>query len=226
MNQKTQNRQSGSTREYIYQTLKNQIMNLELKPGTKISEKEISETLKVSRTPVRESFLRLAQEELLEIYPQSGTVVSYIHLDFVEEGRFVREKLERAIVKLACEQFPEDLLFQLETNVSTQHLCSEKGNYKNLFELDEEFHNILFIGCNKVRTWKIIEQLKSHFNRIRMLRLVSNDNWDIMISQHKQILEFIKQKDGDRAEKLMKEHLNLVNFDLHTLKQQYPEYFK
>ncbi|MBM7570297.1 GntR family transcriptional regulator [Aquibacillus albus] len=217
---------NGSTRDYVYETVKKQIINWELNPGTKISEKDVAEKLKVSRTPVREAFLKLAQEELIGVYPQSGTIVSQIDMELVEEGRFVRENIEKAIVREAVETFNNDQLFQLETNITMQELCIEKGSHHRLFELDEEFHRLLFEGCNKARTWKIIRQMNSHFDRLRMLRLASNTDWKVVVTQHKSIFEKISDKEPDNAEKLMGEHLRLVIFEKEELKKQYPSYFK
>ncbi|MCY9421621.1 GntR family transcriptional regulator, partial [Bacillus paralicheniformis] len=70
-----------SVRDQIYQMLKEEIMKFRLVPGELISEKEISERYEVSRTPVREAFLQLSREGLLEVYPQKGTRVSLIDLD-------------------------------------------------------------------------------------------------------------------------------------------------
>ncbi|MBT2757172.1 GntR family transcriptional regulator [Mesobacillus foraminis] len=215
----------GSTREYVYNILKNDIINLEIKPGTRISEKEIAHRLQVSRTPVREAFMKLAQEELLGIYPQSGTIVSRIDLNHVEEARFVRENIERSIVKMACTEFTEEQLFILETNVTMQELCLEKGTHQRLFELDEEFHKILFEQCGKIRTWKMINQLKSHFDRLRILGLASNKDWNDIVIQHKQIFTAIVQRNPQKAEELMINHLRLVNDHKKDLKQDYPEYF-
>ena len=83
-----------SARDQVYYWLKEDIMKFRLIPGTHISEKEISGKYEVSRTPVREAFLQLAKEGLLEIYPQKGTRVSLIDLDLVEEARFMRENLD------------------------------------------------------------------------------------------------------------------------------------
>jgi DNA-binding GntR family transcriptional regulator len=217
---------NGSTRDFVYQTIKKQIINWELEPMTKISEKEIADKLKVSRTPVREAFLKLAQEELLGVYPQSGTIVSQIDLELVEEGRFVRENIERAIVRQACKTFNRDQLFLLETNITLQELCIEKGSHHRLFELDEEFHRLLFEGCNKARSWKMIRQMNSHFDRLRMLRLASNPDWKVVVSQHNDIFNCIAKNKPDQAEEAMIKHLKLVIFEKEELKLRYPGYFK
>lgn len=222
-----ESRAKGSTRDFTYKTLKTQILNLELKPGTKISEKEVAQKLQVSRTPVRESFLKLSEEELVEIYPQRGTIVSLIDLEHVEEARFVRENIEKAIVKVTCEDFSEEYLFQLETNITMQELCGEKGNYSKLYQLDDEFHKILFYGCRKIRTWNMLQQMNSHFNRLRMLRLSTSAlNWDIIISQHKEIFQLINEKRPEKAEEVMTKHLRLAVIEKDVLKESYPDFFK
>jgi GntR family transcriptional regulator, rspAB operon transcriptional repressor len=218
-------RANQSTRDYTYNALKEQILSLELKPGTKISEKEIAEKSQVSRTPVREAFLKLSQEELINIYPQSGTVVSLIDLDHVEEARFVRENIERAIIKLACVELSEDFLFRIESNIAMQDISGKRENYSRMYQLDDEFHKLLFYGCNKSRTWNMLQQMNSHFNRLRILRLSSMLDWDIIISQHKEIFEFIKGKESDKAEKAMIEHLHLAVIEKEILIEHYPDYF-
>lgn len=215
----------GSTRDYSYNILKEKILNLELEPGTKISEKEIAEELNVSRTPVREAFMKLAQEELLDIIPQSGTIVSRINLEYVEEGRFIREKVEKEIVILACQEFPEEFRFKLESNIAMQELCVGQNNFLKLFELDEEFHQILFRGCRKIRTWNMLQLLNSHFQRLRLLRLSRDSNWENIISQHKEIYRLIVNKNAEQASKVMEQHLRLVVIEQDLLKERYPHYF-
>lgn len=221
----------GSTRDYSYNIIRNKILRLELEPGTKISEKEMADELNVSRTPIREAFMKLAQEELLDIIPQSGTVVSKINLEHVEEGRFIREKIEKEIVTLVCSNFPEDNRFKLESNLAMQRHCSDKKNLHNhlldeeFFQLDEEFHQILFSSCGKARTWEMLQMLNNHFNRLRLLRLSSDSNWEIIISQHHEIYRLILNQDVDRARKIMEEHLNLVVIEQNELRKTYPHYF-
>ncbi|MFW2491626.1 GntR family transcriptional regulator [Clostridium chromiireducens] len=216
----------NSTSKTIYYKLREEIINLYLEPGIIISEKELSEKYSVSRTPVREALVRLAQEGLVNIYPQRGTVVSLIDLSAVEDARFLREHLERAVVKEACKQFLQEYLLKLEMNLKLQKMYMQKQDYKKLFEADEEFHKIIFEGSNKKRVWSSINDASTEFQRIRVLRLVSNNSWDNIYGQHKEIYNAIKNKTSGIAEELMKEHLNMVIFDKNRIKEIYPNYFK
>ncbi|MCM3171683.1 MULTISPECIES: GntR family transcriptional regulator [Paenibacillus] len=215
----------GSTRAYSYNLIKERIFHLELEPGTKISEKEIADELQVSRTPVREAFMKLAEEELLDIIPQSGTIVSKINLEHVEEGRFMREKIEKEIVTLACSSFDDEYKFKMETNIAMQEVSADKNNFYRLFELDEEFHQILFQATGKMRTWKMLQQLNIPFNRLRILRLSEVSNASNIISQHKEIYQLIAERKTDQAVEVMEQHLRLVVVEQETIKSKYPHYF-
>lgn len=216
----------NTTSKTIYYKLRDEIINLYLEPGTSISEKELSEKYSVSRTPVREALVRLAQEGLVNIYPQKGTVVSLIDLSAVEEGRFLREHLERAVVKEACMEFSEENILALEMNLKFQKMYIENKDYKKLFNTDEEFHKIIFEGCSKKRIWNSINDGSTEFQRIRVLRLTVNSSWDNIYLQHKEIFNAIKNENPELAEEFMKEHLNMVIFDKTQVRESYPNYFK
>ncbi|MGN8647465.1 GntR family transcriptional regulator [Gracilibacillus sp. HCP3S3_G5_1] len=218
-------RTRGSSRDYVYNTIKSQIMNGEIAPGTKMSEKEISDKLNVSRTPVREAFLQLNQEELLGVYPQIGTIVTKINLALVEEGRFVRENIEKAIVKEAVEKIDREDLLQIESNLTLQEFCLEKGSYQRLFELDDEFHQLMYKGCGKHRTWNMVKRMNIQFDRLRLLRLSVNHNWKIIVAQHRKIFEALSARDMEVAEKAVMEHLQLVEVEKDQLKEKNPEFF-
>jgi len=215
-----------TTRDAVYAKLKEDIIKLELKPGMPLSENEMSAIFQVSRTPVRESFVRLAQEGLVQVLPQRGTYVSLIDPELVEEGRFMREHLERAVIRLACDHFPEDALKLLDDNLRQQAESIERHDNRAMFELDEAFHKILFDGCNKSMTWAAIEQMNTHLNRSRMLRLVDNHDWLHLYEQHKQMAEAIRARQPEAGDRLMKEHLNLNITDQAVLKEKYPSYYK
>jgi len=220
-----------NAKDFAYEQLKSQILKLKLIPGTKISEKLMSDQLQVSRTPIREAFLKLAQEELLTIIPQSGTTVSRINLDLAEEARFVREIVEPQIVKLCCENLTDEMIFNLEINLKMQEMLvhNEIGNreVEKFLDLDESFHKELFKCCGKERTWKMIDDMAGHLNRFRLLRLMDTEvlDWDVLMDHHKEIFKAIRQKDKKKAEEIMSGHMRLMISEKDILLQQYPEYF-
>jgi len=220
-----------NAKEFAYEEIKAQILNLKLIPGTKISEKTMSDRLNVSRTPIREAFLKLAQEELLTIIPQSGTFVSLINLDLAEEARFVREVVETNIVGLCCKNVSEESAFNLEVNLKMQeHLVSnhiEKQQIEKFINLDENFHKELFIACGKERTWRMIQNMAGHLNRFRMLRIIDTKDfdWALLLAHHKEIYQAISEKNKEKAEALMNEHLRLMLSEKDILLQAFPEYF-
>ena len=135
----------------------------------------------------------MVSEELLEIYPQKGTQVSYIDLDRVEEARFMRFELEQAVVKLACENFSEESLFKLETTLNQQEFFINKNNYIAALDLDNLFHEHIFKGCGKERIWNAIHFMNGDFDRIRALNIISNKNMNIVLTQHKNIINAIEK---------------------------------
>ncbi|MBU3177898.1 GntR family transcriptional regulator [Clostridium estertheticum] len=213
-------------KNYTYRVLRSNIIDLNLKPGESISENEIANNLNVSRTPVREAFSLLVSEQLLEIYPQKGTQVSYIDLKRVEDARFMRLKLEQAVIELACEDFQESYLFDLESNINQQQFCVLKNNYTAAFNLDNSFHELIFKGCKKERIFNAIHFMNGDFDRIRALNLISSMNMDLVVTQHKGIIDAIKSKDSELGIKIVGEHLSKVNDDKMILLREYPEYFK
>ncbi|WP_059105355.1 GntR family transcriptional regulator [Shouchella shacheensis] len=214
-----------STRDFVYETVRARIMDLKLLPGSSISEKEIAEELEVSRTPVREAFLKLSQDDLLEIRPQKGSFVTFIDLDHVEDARFIREHLEVGAVRLACETMQESVLEDLEVNLAMQQAMKQAKKEEQMFELDQEFHRLIALGCKKERVWEVVQQMNSHLKRLLKLSLVSHYNWETLVLHHQDIFEAVKAKDAERAEAIMREHLRLVSVDQYELKKEHPDYF-
>ncbi|QUH26831.1 GntR family transcriptional regulator [Serpentinicella alkaliphila] len=226
MNLEVEKQRSGMTvGDYVYEVIKRNIINLNMPPGTRVSEKEISDLLKVSRTPVREAFIKLSKEGLLYILPQRGTYISYIDLDVVENARFIRECLELAVLKIATEKFPEELLNVLQENINEQRKLIDKRQFFEFLEMDEEFHKTIFIGCNKERTWSFIQQINTEYKRTRMLTFIADVNWKNVIDQHLQILESIKTHNEQMGQEVIYNHIQKLIFEQEELKQKYPEYF-
>ena len=174
-----------NVREYAYRVLYDNIMNLHLVPGTAMSEQELSTMLSVSRTPVREAFIRLAQKGLLDVLPQRGTFVSKINTEQLAEFRFLRVTMETAVVELACREFPEEYMWKLQQCLKEQELYLRRRDVNGFFASDNQTHSILYQGCGKPHIWQIIESSTADYMRARVLNIAAAaEQMNIIYSQH------------------------------------------
>ncbi|MGL6100221.1 MAG: GntR family transcriptional regulator [Fusobacteriaceae bacterium] len=214
-------------RQYIYRVLRENIMNLNLKPGDTIGEIDLSKALSVSRTPLREAIVQLVEERLIEVFPQKGSLVSKIDLRMVEEAIFVRETCESRILKMACQDENRDkLIIKLKKNIEYQKIILNfKGDLHEFFILDNEFHYILFEHYDKKNSWKAIKRLSTHYDRLRLLDALENINIEATLNQHIKIVELIRNGDEKLIDRLVENHLLKYKDVIGEYKLKYPEYF-
>ena len=215
---------ADSGRAWAYRVLRDNIIHLRLEPGRPVSESDVAAALRVSHTPVREAFIRLAGEGLLDVHAQKGTFVSRIDRDRADEARFLRSVVEKAILREAARAFPAPLRFELSANLELQRFCRKERSYERMFHLDNEFHRILYRGCGKERLWLHIKKFDCDLDRLRVLRLSSRLCWDDVIDGHGRIVRFVAGKSPGRADAIVEEHLTGALYE--GLVRQYPGYFK
>jgi DNA-binding GntR family transcriptional regulator len=220
------NRKNNNVSETVYNILHGNIVNLNLVPGTLISEKEISEKMSVSRTPVREAFIKLSKEGLVNIYPQKGTFVSKIDLSRVEEERFLRESLEFSVMELFIKMHTDESIDRLYRNLERQKRALKEDDYIKFIEYDDQFHEIIYDETNKRKCYGIVQSFSGHYRRVRFLSMsmigVSEDN----VLQHENIIKAVESNDVDKAKNILKKHLNKLVIEEDEICENYPEYFE
>lgn len=215
-----------TAREYAVRMLRNNIISLNLKPGSTVSVYELSKKLGISRTPVREALLELSKAKIIEVYPQKGSTIAYIDSKMVEEARFLREVLETAIVELACDVATEEDITELMANLKMQEFFVENPMPGKLLELDDNFHLKLFQLCDKEEIYTIKDIISIHFDRVRNMSLVAVKDIKI-VEDHKQIIEAISNRNKEKARKAMQKHLRRYSIDDEKqIREKYPDYFK
>ena len=162
---------------------------------------------------------------VIETFPQKGSRVALIDPDLVEESRFIREVLDVSVVEIACEiATPEDIM-NLEANVKLQEFYLENYVSDKLFELDNEFHKMIYTIAHKERTYSMKAGMMIHYDRMRALSLITVKDTKI-VNDHRLIFEAIKNKDKEEAKRLIKKHLARYDIDKEEIKKAYPEYYK
>lgn len=213
-------------REYVLRVLKENIVKLELEPGSRISENELAAEMGVSRTPIREALIELSKSKIVEIYPQKGSYVSLIDWGLVEEAQFMRLTLEKGVIRLACENMQDEDLMELEKNVMLQKFHFENKNIDDMIEQDNQFHKSLFRITEKVHVYRLMSNIVLHFDRLRTLRTKTAVDHKYVLEDHMALLDAIRLHDPEKGEEIMERHLTRHKIDEKIVRETYPQYFK
>jgi DNA-binding GntR family transcriptional regulator len=215
-----------SSARRLEREIRKSIITLDLLPGTALSEQDIARRYGVSRQPVREAFIALARTGLLEVQPQRGTVVVKISTGKMLEARFVREALEVAIVRRACEGFDLPIRKDIDAILRAQEQAAAKAAHYEFQRYDELFHIALAEGAGFPSAWRAIEDIKAHMDRVCHLTLPRASSLSVLIEQHRQIIGAVDDHDSARAEAAMKRHLTEILKALPAVEAQYPDLFE
>lgn len=207
---KSEKTHKSSLTEKTYHFLREKIMSNEYAPGTPISESLIIGQLRVSRTPVREAIQRLEQEKLVQIFPKRGAFVTQIPVTELKDIFEIREIVEPMIMFSVTKNMTqtnldeindiEEKLLEIKEDDS---IDSEKAR-----EVGRELHDAIIEASGNQTLVKFIKSLRSNMDRGCALVGRADDNIGILLDQHLRIIEAIKERDANKAKKLMKDHLS------------------
>lgn len=205
----------GTLTQQVYRLVKRLIVELRLMPNQFLSEKDVAINLEISKTPVREAFIRLSEDGMLQIVPQSGTYVAPIDIGRANEGYFVWNALESACAaQVARKRSIEDLHF-LKELVEEQREALESGDYLGFYAADDRFHEAMFRIAGYPNTRNLIDTAKFEVDRVRSLKKMYRMRpvADVQ-EEHTGIFNAIADGDADLASKRMSIHLSRINESL------------
>jgi len=211
-----------TSRRVVYEALRRKVLTLELPPGASLSENELAAALGVSRTPVRESLILLADEGLVQVFPQVGTFVSRVDPDRVRDAQFLREAVELAALDDMPAELDPEAVDELRANLDQQR--APGIGLDEFFELDEAFHHGLLRLSGHERAWSTVVSAKGHLDRARRLGLKETSPASFA-DQHVEIFDAVVDRDVTRARETMRKHLRAVFDDIERIRQRSPELF-
>ncbi|BCJ95892.1 GntR family transcriptional regulator [Anaerocolumna cellulosilytica] len=217
---------SNSLNDVTYNKIRDDIMNMTLEPGTDVSVQKLSERYGVSRTPVREAVVRLQQSGLVEIYPQRKTVVSKIDLQRVREEWFIRNSLESAVVEEFIRKCSELVADTMQELVNKQKKYMKKEHFLDFYCKDNRFHQLIFETAGEELSWYTIEEVTSHYNRIRLLNGKMNGVENMVIDEHEKMVAAARKRDIETMRKVVTEHSNYMIEQVKSMSKQYPHFFQ
>lgn len=224
------NRRNGRPRtatasSKIYSDLRTELVSLQRRPGEVISEAEIALSYGVSRTPVREAILKLSDEGLLEIFPQSGIFVSRIPIAALPEAILIRKSLEATTAQLAAERAAASQILVLQAILERQREANAAKDGDAFHRADEMFHATIAEVAGYPGIWTLIQQVKVNVDRYRLLTLPQQGRIARVIVEHEAILSAIAAHDASGARTAMEIHLESLLDNISVTQNINPEFF-
>jgi DNA-binding GntR family transcriptional regulator len=206
----------------VYRILKTEIIKGNLKPGTKLLEGKIAGQMGISRTPIREALRELVAEGFVKINPNQGIVVSNVSIEDIQEVLQIRGVLEGLAARLAAPIINGEEIKELERYLKQMEKFSNKNDILSYSEKDSEFHELILDICGNKRLIQIRGNLTDQAHRYRIRSLSIPGRVKYSLKEHQEILEALKRKDSEQADRLSQKHIEnvLTNILIHEKKEE------
>jgi len=200
----------SSKTERVYGDLRRRIRELVLPPGAPLRKEEIALSLGVSRAPVSEAIARLADEGLVDVFPQHGSFVAPIRASEVRESLFIRTALETEAMRRVMAKANARLFRALDDNISDQTRALAANDLARFYDLDEALHATIFGAVESPRASRLLDAARAPLDRVRRLALPEQERPQQTLAEHRRLVDAIHSGDGELAVAAMRAHLAMV----------------
>ncbi|MDI5987565.1 GntR family transcriptional regulator [Halomonas sp. M4R5S39] len=214
--------QTTSLAQEAYRVLQRMIVHGELAPGERIVEPVLCEQLGISRTPLREALRMLATEGLVTMRRNRNAVVTRIDASELEHLFEVEAGIESLAAGLAASRMTNTELKRLEALQERLERLLAKGDRNAYFELNQRIHGLIVAGAKNPVLEETHRSLLGRLERARYLALDRLGRWQESTEEHREILEALKARDGERARRLLADHVQHTGDAIATLNRPYP----
>ncbi|QUS37242.1 GntR family transcriptional regulator [Falsirhodobacter algicola] len=203
-----------------------EIVSLQLLPGTKISEAEIATRFGVSRQPVRDAFTRLANLDLLLIRPQKATEVRRFSVKAIETARFVRAAVEAEVLRRAARLCTDAGGRALDEALAAQRALLRDPDYAAFGAQDYAFHKLLCEIAEAPFAFDVIQTEKAKVDRLCMLGLSKEDRMPQLIDDHTAIADAVRAGRAEEAVAAGMVHLSRLDSTIASIRERNAAYFE
>ncbi|WP_286234940.1 GntR family transcriptional regulator [Thalassotalea sediminis] len=194
--------------QLVVETLREKILNGEIKAGQPLRQAALADELNVSRIPIREALLQLEAEGLVAFEPHKGATATELNIDQVDELFELRAMLESELLAASIPNLSEDALAQATELLSKLDKALGKENAANTWsELNSDYHNCLYSGANRPQTQEIVNTLNKNADRYIRMHLLWAGGISKAESEHNELLALCKSRNIEKAVALMKQHI-------------------
>ncbi|WP_354677219.1 GntR family transcriptional regulator [Cupriavidus plantarum] len=210
----------------VFEHMREQILALSLPPGTVLSRIDLAAQYGISQTPVRDALIRLAEEGLVDIFPQHATRVSRIDVALARQAHFLRRSVELEIVRTLAAAPDARLIEKLRTTVDRAARMLELNALSEFSDNDQAFHRALYDAANVPDLHALVRRQSGHLDRLRRLHLPTAGKAHEVLRDHAAIVDAIATGNAVRAEAVLREHLSGTLAHLDEIRAEHGEYIK
>ncbi|MEG0181409.1 MAG: GntR family transcriptional regulator [Romboutsia sp.] len=200
--------QNRPIREVVYESLRSSLIEGKVPAGERFIEKEYSQRLNISRTPVREALKQLELEDLIEYVPKVGVVVKRITKEDVIEIYNIRKSLEVLVIESVLKNISDDEVKEISNLLDFTEKANNAGDVEKVIELFSQFNFMIYQASKMRRLPIMISNLNNYLQRFRNISILDNNRREKALLEHRYILEAIINKDLDIASRIIQNHLN------------------
>lgn len=212
--------------DVVFAALYNEIVDLSLLPGTKLSEVDVAKRFDLSRQPVREAFRRLSEQGLLAIRPQRPTIVRHFSMTEIQNARFIRAGVELEVLRRLCAGRDTAYDAPLDACIAKQQAAVAANDSEAFHSLDYDFHKLICAAAGVEFAFKVIADSKALVDRLCMLSLTGQAAMEVLCADHADLLDAIRAGDVDTAHAVLRRHMTRLNETIEAVHAKHPEYFE
>lgn len=209
----------------VFEQLREMIVSLELPPGSVINRQELQARFGFSSTPVRDALTRLAEEDLVAIFPQSATRVTLIDVAAARQAQFLRRAIEQEAVRILAALPEKDFVSGLKEIIERQKKAAAKGDVDRFYAHDHDFHRTMIEAAGAPDLFTLVRQRSGHIDRIRRLHLPVAGKMQQIVRDHGMIVRALVAGDAAKAQAHVRDHLSRSLAYSPALREKHPGYF-
>lgn len=215
--------------ELVFETLKREMLDLKLAPGSHISENELCERFGVSRTPVRDALRLLQEQGFVETIPYRGAYVTLLSLDNIKQMIYMRVAVETMVLRDFMEAPSPMVMEEIRHAIAMQKALIQTPGFtpEEFYHMDAQMHSIWFTAMKRQKLWEMLQAQQLHYTRFRMLDFITETDFTRIISEHERLFALISEKDVRGLEQTLKDHLAYSMKRMrHSIEVDYKDYFE
>ena len=195
-------------RDVVFRTIRNDILEGDLKPGERLMEIQISKRLGVSRTPIREAIRMLEREGLVTLIPRRGAFVAEMETKQLNDVLEVRRALEELAAELAAQRITREELEALAAAADEFDQAIETGDANVIAKADEQFHEIIISATGNDKLIELLNSFLKQIYRYRAAYVKHESVYGELKAEHRKILKGLEQGDVDMTMEAMFVHID------------------